>query len=116
MESDQLLLQSNRADQVQEERLAGPVVTDHESDRGSAVGDAIEIGDQRFDLGRAPDLDMVLSRSGHDACAQRLQERVALLRANAGDFGHASNSFMMSRSIRTGSSPSATGAPHASKA
>src|SRR5690606_31285612 len=50
MHRDDPLLQRGRPDQVEEEALPAPVLTDHEADRGSAVDDPVEVTQERRDL------------------------------------------------------------------
>ncbi|MGC4107221.1 MAG: hypothetical protein QM753_12935, partial [Thermomicrobiales bacterium] len=95
VDGDELLLERNRADDVEEERLARTVFADHEPHRRPAIGNPLDIGEQRADFVDAPDLHVLLPGARHDARSQQLQQGVAFARADwlgndgwAGRIGH----------------------------
>ena len=90
VQRDQLALRGDRAHEVEEEGLPRAVVADDEPRRGAAVGDPVDVGEQRLDFARPADLDQVLPGSRHDTRAQRLDQGVALARLDlAAASGHA---------------------------
>jgi hypothetical protein len=70
---DELFLERNGTDQVQEERLAGTVFADDETEGRASVRDAIDVRHERTDLLDATDLDQMLSLAWHHSGTKRLQ-------------------------------------------
>ena len=64
MNGDEPFLHGDRAQQVQEERLAGAVLADQEPHAGTAVADAVQVFDHGTDLFDPADLDVVLAEAG----------------------------------------------------
>src|SRR5690606_13846156 len=69
---DELALHRNRANQVEEERLACAIFTDHYAERGTTFREALHITDERLQLTDTPHLNQVLAGTGNDAGAQGL--------------------------------------------
>ena len=82
MDCHQSLLQCDHADQMQEERLAGPIVADDQSERRALVGDAIDVAHRRRHFIDPPDLNMLQTGARHDAGTQRLNDGVAVAGAD----------------------------------
>ena len=90
MNRDAFSLERNQPDQVGEECLAGTILADHEPNRGSSVGDPIDVAQQRGDLRGSAYLYVRQTDTGHDAGTQCLDDRVPLLRLDRlGWFRHA---------------------------
>src|SRR4029453_17355796 len=75
---DDLLLQGDRADEVEEEGLSRSVLADDEPCRRSVVNNPVDVAEQRVELGHPADLDVLLPGAGDDASAQRVHDRVAI--------------------------------------
>jgi hypothetical protein len=83
--------------EVQEERLAGAVFADDESRGRPGVCDPVDVGDEGTEFAGPADLDVLLPGAGNDAGAQRVQDGVAIARADSlagrcGLNGHAKSS------------------------
>src|SRR3954453_12295086 len=78
MHGDEPLLQSDRADQVEKERLAGAVLADDEPATGPAVRDPVDVVYRGPQLGDAADLDVLLPEARDHAGPQRRHDRVSL--------------------------------------
>ena len=84
MNGDEPAFERDRPHQIEKERLAGPVLTDHKPDRRTAVGDPVDVTEESGDFVGASDLDVLLADAGHDAGAQGLDDRVAIAGTDAG--------------------------------
>ncbi|MNE33428.1 hypothetical protein D3C77_485960 [compost metagenome] len=78
--------------EIEEEGLAGAVLSDDEPDGRAPIGDAIHVAHEGADLSGPADLDMRQARPGHDACGQRLKDDVAVTRLEHRCGGHAAKS------------------------
>jgi hypothetical protein len=66
MNLDAFSLERNQPDQVGEERLVGAILAGHKPDRGSSIGDPIDVAQQRADLRGSADLYVRQADTGHD--------------------------------------------------
>src|SRR5690349_15690185 len=122
MHGDHALLQRDRPDQVQEEGLAGAVLTDDEPAARPAVGDPGEIDEHRAHLGDPSHLHVSLADLGDDPGAQRSHDHIPLPLPDAitgrrwRGRGHRSSSWSTWLLITRSPSPSQTGSPAVSMA
>ncbi len=91
MHGDQPPVQRQRSHQLQQERLARSILADHEPDRRPAVGDLVEVGEQRLDLGGPAHLDVLVPDAGHDTGPQGAQNDLAVAGADVAWLAHRSS-------------------------
>ena len=81
----QLLLQGDSAHQVQKKRFASTVLANDQAECGAAVGNPVDVADERLDFPRAAYLNQVLPRAWHNPGAKRLNDSVPV--SGADDWG-----------------------------
>ena len=73
------------AHQVQKKRCASTVLANDQAECGAAVGNPVDVADERLDFPRAAYLKQVLPRAWHNPGAKRLNDRVPV--SGADDWG-----------------------------
>ena len=84
--------ESNQPDEIEEEGLAGTVLSDDEPDGRTPVGDPVHVAHESIDLSRSADLDMREARPRNDAGCKSLEDDVAITRLERRCGGHAARS------------------------
>src|SRR3954468_10843504 len=109
----QFLLQGYSAHQIQEERLAGPVLADDDPEHRAALPDALDVLQHHLHFSHAADLNQLLSCARHYPGSQGLHDQISISGTND---THAQTVSIKSRAISIGSSPSAIRASNFSSA